>query len=78
MPGVGFSLRQYRAGGDYVSTRDQEMFGRQFKAGEVIPYRELGVHEVRMHELWRCNLVDCAPLAPLPAAKPAKASRAAR
>lgn len=64
MHGVGFSLRQYRAGSEFVAVRDVELFGRSFKTGERVPWREMGVHEVRMHELWRSNIVDCS-LAPL-------------
>lgn len=56
---VGAPLRKYVAGSDFVANRDLPELG--VKVGERVPWRDLGIHEVKMHELWRANIVDCAP-----------------
>lgn len=54
------ALRQYKAGGDFVVAKPFDWHGRLFKTGDAFPWRELGVHEVKVHELWRATMLDCA------------------
>lgn len=54
------SLRSYKAGGEFIVNQPLDWHGRVFKTGEPFPWRDLGVHEVKVHELWRANLIDCA------------------
>lgn len=77
---VGASLRQYIAGGEFVANRELVFGDRAIKVGERVPWRELGVHEVHMHQFWRANIVDCVPKAVLAAerATAAKPQRQAR
>jgi hypothetical protein len=59
---AGHALRQYRAGGEYIVNQRLVFGERVFAVGDKLPWRELGMHEVRVHELWRANIVDCAPV----------------
>lgn len=58
---AGHALRSYVAGGEFIATRNIDVGVRVIKAGERFPWRDLGMHEVRVHQLWRANMVDSAP-----------------
>jgi len=58
---------QYVRGGEFVCNRDLDFTaapnGRVFKVGDLLPWRELGLHEWQVCEFWKCNMVDAAPVA---------------
>jgi hypothetical protein len=62
---VGAPLRSYVAGGDFIANRDMSELG--VKVGDRVPWRDLGIHEVRMHQMWRANMVECVAQAPVSA-----------
>ena len=46
--------------------------GKSYQAGDVFPWRDLGVTELRLGQFWRACLIDCLPraVAPAPVADP--------
>ena len=54
------ALRQYKAGGEFVVNQPLDWHGHVYATGDKFPWRDLGVHEVKVHELWRANILDCA------------------
>lgn len=72
---AGFPVRQYKPGGEFVAVRDMDFGPRHFKAGEIFPWREMGVHEATVQMLWKAVLLEVkrdAPTAAVPS-KPAAA-----
>lgn len=58
---------QYVRGGEFVCNRELDFSarpgGRVFAVGEVLPWRDLGMHEWQVCEFWKANMVDAAPVA---------------
>jgi hypothetical protein len=59
---AGHTPRQYRPGGEFIANREFVFGERLIAVGERIPWRELGLHEWRMFEFWRANMIDSAPV----------------
>lgn len=45
----------------FVAARDLRVNGREFKAGELFPYAELGLVHARAVHLWKAGRLKVAP-----------------
>jgi hypothetical protein len=53
-----FPVRQYQPGGEFVVVRAMDYGPRHFEAGELFPWRKMGLHEALVQMLWKAVRIE--------------------